>query len=72
MVYELTTGVVTGGQQDTTSRLPLSYEMTGSRGAQDTVLTNEDLLDAVGGTDLGNLLDSLGIVVTAITTDDEV
>lgn len=63
---------MTGGQQDTTSRLPLPYEMTGSWSAQDTVLANENLLDTIGSTDLSNLLDSLGIVVAAVATDDEV
>lgn len=63
---------MTSGQQDTTSRLPLPYEMTGSRSTQDTVLANKDLLDAIGGTNLSNLLDSLGIVVATVATDDEV
>lgn len=63
---------MTGSQQDTTSRLPLPYEMAGSRSTQDTVLANEDLLDTIGSTNLSNLLDSLGIVVAAVATDDEV
>lgn len=71
-MHELTTGVVTGGQQDTTSRFSLPYEMTGSRSAQNTVLANKHFLNAIGSTNLGNLLDSLGIVITAVATDDEV
>lgn len=34
-------------------------------------MTDEYLLDTIGSTNLGNLLDNLGIVVSAVTTDDE-
>lgn len=68
---KLTTRVVTGSQQDTTSCLPLPDDMTGSRGTQDAVMTDKNFLDAIGGTNLGNLLNNLGIVVTAVTANDE-
>lgn len=71
-MYGPTTGVVTGGQQNATSCFPLPYEMTGSRSAQDTILANKHLLNAIGSTNFGNLLDSLGVVITAVATDDEV
>jgi hypothetical protein len=62
---------VTGGQQDTTSGLPLPDDMTGSRSTQNAVLANEHLLDSIGSTNLCNLLDNFGVVVTAVTTNDE-
>lgn len=45
--------------------------MACSGSGQDTVLTDEQLLDAVCGTNLGNQLDDLGVPVAAITTNDE-
>lgn len=35
------------------------------------MLTHEELLDTIGGTDLRNLLDNLRIVVTSIAGNDE-
>jgi hypothetical protein len=52
----LTSGVVTGGEQDTTGGLPDPDDMTGSWCAEDTILADQELLDAVGSTDLCNLL----------------
>jgi hypothetical protein len=45
--------------------------MAGSRRAQNTVLANEQLLDAVCCSDLCNLLYDLGIVESAITANDK-
>lgn len=67
----LTTRVVTGSQKNTTSRLPLADDMTGSWCGQNTVLTDEELLDAVSGTNLGDQLNDLGVPETTVTTNDE-
>lgn len=67
----LTTGVVAGSQKDTTSSLPLADDMAGSWRRQDTVLADEELLDAVCGTNLGNQLDHLGVIETTVATNDE-
>lgn len=67
----LTTGVMTGSQQDTTSRLVDTDEMTGGRRAHDAILADQELLDAIGSTNLSNGLSDLRVPVTAITTNDE-
>lgn len=68
---ELTTRVVTGSEEDTTGSLALADDVAGSRGRQNTVLADQQLLDSVGSTNLGNQLDHLGVPVTAIATNDE-
>ena len=67
----LTSGVVTGGEQDTTGSLPDPDDMASSRCAEDTILADQELLDAVGSTDLGDLLCDLRVPVATITTDNE-
>lgn len=67
----LTTRVVAGGQQNTTSGLPHTDQVAGRGGTQDAILTHDELLDTIGGTDLRNLLDNLGVVVAAITGNDK-
>jgi hypothetical protein len=62
---------VTGGEQDTTGGLPDPDDMTGSWCAEDTILADQELLDAVGSTDLCNLLCDLRVPVATITTDDK-
>lgn len=66
-----TTRVVTGRQEDTTGGLALADEVAGSRGGEDAILADQQLLDTISGTDFGNLLNDLGVVVAAIATDDE-
>lgn len=60
-----------GSQEDTSSCLPHTNEVASSRGAHNSMLSNQDLLNAIGGTDLCDLGDDLGVVVTAIATNDE-
>jgi hypothetical protein len=60
-----------GRQEDTSSGLAKSDDMAGGRRRQNTILADEELLYTVGSTDLGNQLDDLGVVVAAITTNDE-
>lgn len=67
----LTTGVVTGSQENTTSSLSLANDMAGSWCGQNTVLADEELLDAVSSTNLGDQLNDLGIPETTVTTNDE-
>lgn len=62
---------MTGRQKNTTSSLAKADDMASSRGRQNTVLADEELLDTVGSADLGNQLDNLGVPVAAITADDE-
>lgn len=68
---QLTTRVVTGSQQNTTSGLPDTDQVTGSRSTENAVLAHEQLLDTVSGTNLRDLLNDLGVIITAITGDDE-
>lgn len=68
---KLTTGVVAGRQEDTTSGLALSDDVAGSRGGQDAILADQELLDAICGTNLCTELDDLGVPESAVTTDDK-
>ena len=60
-----------GGQQNSSSSSPLADDMAGSGCTEDSVLTDKNLLDAVCGSDFGDELDDLGVVVTAVTTNNE-
>lgn len=67
----LTTRVVAGSQEDTASSLPLADDMAGSGSGQNAVLADEQLLDTIGGTDLRDQLDDLGVPVPAITANNQ-
>ena len=67
----LTTRIVTGSQQDTTRGFAHTDQVAGRGGTQNTILAHQQLLDTVGGADLGNLGNYLGVVVATITTNDE-
>lgn len=67
----LTTWVVTGSQQNTTSGLALANEVAGSWSTQDSVLSDQELLHAVCRADLGNCLDDFWVVIATIATNDE-
>lgn len=62
---------MTGGQQNTTSSLADTDQVTGSGGTEDAVLADEQLLNTVSRTDLCDLLNNIGVEVTAVTGDDE-
>lgn len=62
---------MTGSQQNATSSFALSDDMTGCWCAQDTILTDQKLLDSVRSSNLGYQLDNLGVPVSAITADDQ-
>lgn len=67
----LTTRIVTGSQENTTSSLSLADDMASSWCGQNTVLADEELLDAVSGTNLGDQLNDFGVPETTVTTNDE-
>lgn len=60
-----------GSQENTTGSLSLADDVAGSGCGQDAVLADEELLDAVCRTNLGNQLNDLGVPETAIATNDE-
>lgn len=62
---------MTGSQQDTTSSLAHANQVTSRRSAENAILADQQLLDAVGRADLGNLGDHLAVVVATITTNDQ-
>jgi len=62
---------VAGGEQDTTGGLANADKVAGGGSGHDAILADEELLHAVCGTDLCNDLGDLGVVVAAITADDE-
>lgn len=62
---------MTGGQENATGGLADADKVAGGGGTQDAILTDEKLLDTISGTDLSNLLDDIGIVVAAVTADDQ-
>ena len=62
---------MTGSEEDTTGSLPYPDHMAGSWCAEDAVLTDQQLLDAVSCADFRNQLCDLGIPETAIATNDE-
>jgi len=62
---------VAGSEQDTTGGLADANEVAGGGSGHDAVLADEELLHAVCGADLCNDLGDLGVVVAAITADNE-
>ena len=45
--------------------------MAGSWGAENTILTNDEFLDAISCTDFGDELCDLGVPVSAVATNDQ-
>lgn len=66
-----TTRVMASSQEDTTRGLPLSNDVTRSRCTQNPILSDQELLDTVCRSNLGNQLYHLGIVISPISSDDE-
>ena len=62
---------MTCSQQDPPSRLSLTNDMASCRGAQDAILSDQQLLDAVCSSNASNELDGFGVVESAITTDNK-
>ena len=63
-----TTGIVTGREQYTARSLSLPDDMTGSRCAQYTILPNQQLLDPICSTNLGDQLHHFRVVVSPISS----
>jgi hypothetical protein len=66
-----TSGVVAGCQQDTTGGLAYPDDMAGSWRAENAFLADQQLLDAVGSTNLRDELGNLGVPVPAVAANDE-
>jgi hypothetical protein len=62
---------VAGSQENTASRLPYPDDVAGSWCAHNAILADQQLLDAVGSTDLGDQLGDLWVPVSAIATNDK-
>src|SRR5215469_6996898 len=62
---------MTSSQQDTTSSCSFADKMTGSGGAQNSVLSYQQLLHPIRCADLCNRLNGFRVVVAAITTNDK-
>jgi hypothetical protein len=62
---------VAGSQQDTAGSLPYPDNVAGCGCAENAVVADQQLLDAVRSTHLGDQLRDLGVPVAAITADDE-
>lgn len=60
-----------GRQENATGGIALADEVARCRGRQDAILADQELLDTVGSTDLGDQLDDLGVPEPAITADNE-
>ena len=60
-----------GCKQDTACGVSLSNDVTRSRRTQNTILSDQELLDAVSRSNLGNQLYNLGVVVSPISSDDK-
>ena len=58
-------------QEDTSSGFSLANDMARSRGTENAVLSDQELLDSVSCPNLGNQLNDLGVVVSSIPTDDK-
>lgn len=71
MLQLLTTRVVAGSQEDTARCLSDSDEMAGRGRAHDAILADQQLLDTVRSTNLGNGLGDFRVPVAAITAHDE-
>jgi hypothetical protein len=67
----LTTWVVTGSQKNPTSRLPDANDMTGGWRTENTVLSDDELLDTICRTDLCNQLNHFWVPISSITTNDK-
>jgi hypothetical protein len=62
---------VAGSQQDATSGLAYADDVAGSRCAEDAILADQQLLDTIGSTDLGDQLRDLWVPVATVTSDDQ-
>lgn len=62
---------MTGGEQDSTSSLSFPDDMAGGRRAQYAILPDQNFLDSVCSTNLGDQLYYLWVVESSIPSNDE-
>jgi hypothetical protein len=62
---------VAGSQEDATGGLALADDVAGRWRRQDAILADEELLDAICRTDLGDQLDNLWVPEPSIAANDE-
>lgn len=62
---------MTGSEKDTTRGFSLANDVRGSRCAQNTSLTDQKLLDTVGGSNLCDQLNDLWVPVSSIASNDQ-
>ena len=62
---------MTSSQQDTTSSIAFPDNMRSCRSAQDTILTDQELLDTICRSNFGNQLHNFWVPVSSITSDDQ-
>ena len=58
-------------QKNAARGLAFANDMAGCRSGQNAILSDQKLLDAVRGSDLGNQLDDFRVPETTVTSDDE-
>ncbi len=63
---DLTAGVMASSEENSSGGLAKADNMAGGRSGKDAVLTDKELLDTVGGANLGDQLDDLGVPVASI------
>lgn len=66
-----TARVVAGSEEDAAGCFAFTDDMACGRSAEDAILTDEEFLDAIGSSNLCNLLNYLRIVVSPISTNDK-
>lgn len=71
MDIERTACIVTRGQQDAPSGLLFANDVASCRCAQDPILSDDQLLDAICRSDLCDQLDNFWVVVSAITSNHQ-
>lgn len=58
-------------EQDASCSLADADDMASRRSGKNSILADDELLDAIGSTDLSNQLNDLGVPVPAIATNDK-
>jgi hypothetical protein len=62
---------MTGRQQDTARSLPYPDDVTSRWCTEDAFLADQQLLDTIGSSNLGDQLGNLRVPIPAVTADDE-
>jgi hypothetical protein len=62
---------MTGREENTSRSFANADDMAGSWSAQNTIVSDNELLDTIGSSNLGNQLSHLWIPVSAVTANDQ-